>query len=227
MTAEEKIFGRKRFLFDRLVPFGFEKTADGYRYKTDIMGGDFTAVVHITGDGEVNGGVTDNMNGEDYTQLHSESIQSAYVNTVRAAYEDALRRIADGCCRSVYFASEQANRIVGHVEEEYGVIPDFPFSDDDVTGVLRHTDTAKWFAIIMPVKMKTLFHNGDETPVDVMNLKACPDKVPELIKRPGVYRAYHMNHKMWISVTLNDALPDTEIQKLVDESFRLTGKKNS
>ena len=78
----------------------------------------------------------------------------------------------------------------------------------------------------MHVKMKTLFHNGDETPVDVMNLKVCPDKVPELIKRPGIYRAYHMNHKMWISVTLNDALPDTEIQKLIDGSFRLTDKKN-
>ena len=38
-------------------------------------------------------------------------------------YMSALRRIADECCRSVYFASEQANRIGGQVEEEYGVKP--------------------------------------------------------------------------------------------------------
>ena len=226
MTIEEKIFCRKRFAFERLVPFGFEKTEDGYIYKTDIMGGDFTAVIVVTSDGKAKGSVTDNMNGEDYAQLRRESIQSAYVSTVRAAYEDALRRIADECCRTVYFTSEQANRIVGHVEGKYGVIPDFPFPDDDGTGVLRHTDTAKWFAIIMPVKMKTLFKNGDETPLDVMNLKADPEKVPELIKIPGIYPAYHMNHKMWISLALNGVLPDTEIQKLVDESFRLTDKKN-
>ena len=225
MTAEEKIFGRKRFIFERLARFGFEKTEDGCIYETDIMNGDFTAVVRVGRDGTVKGIVIDNMNGEEYSPLCCESIQSAYVNTVRAAYEEVLSRIAEKCCRSVYFTSEQANRIAGYAEEKYGIIPDFPFSDDDVTGVLRHKDTAKWFAIIMPVKMKTLFHNGDETPVDVMNLKADPDKVPELIKTPGVYPAYHMNHKMWISVTLNDVLPDAEAQKLVDGSFILTDKK--
>ena len=227
MTAEEKVFGRKRFIFERLTRFGFDKTEDGYIYKTVFMDGDFTAVISVSENGKVRGSVTDNMNGEEYSQLRSESFQGAYVNTVRAAYEDVLLRIADECCKSVYFASEQAERAVAYTHAKYGVLPDFPFPDDDTTGVLRHKDTAKWFAIIMPVKMKTVLKNGDETPVDVMNLKADPEKVPELFKIPGIYRAYHMNHKMWVSLTLNGVLPDSEVEKLIDESFRLTDKKRN
>ena len=162
MTAEEKVFGRKRFIFERLTRFGFDKTEDGYVYKTVFMDGDFTAVISVSANGKVCGSVIDNMNGEEYSQLRSESIQGAYVNTVRAAYEEVLLHIAEECCYDVFFASGQANRTVAYVNSKYGVLPDFPFPDDDTTGVLRHKDSAKWFAIIMPVKMKTVVKNGDE-----------------------------------------------------------------
>ena len=225
MTAVEKVFGRRRFIQERLTHYGFAKTEDGYVYNTDFMDGDFSAVITVSDSGEVRGKVVDNMNGEEYYQLNSDGFQGAYVNTVRAAYEELLLDIAENCCYCVYFASGQANRTVAHVFDKYGVQPDFPFPDDDITGVLRHKDTAKWFAIIMPVKMKTVLKNGDETPVDVMNLKAEPGMIPELIKKPGVYPAYHMNHKMWISVMLNDALSDGDVAELISESFRLTDKK--
>ena len=225
MTFEEKVFGRRRFVFERLLRYGFVKTDNGYVCETGFMDGDFSAVISVSDSGEARGKVMDNMNGEEYSQLYNDSFQGAYVNTVRAAYEELLLDIAENCCYRVYFTSEQANRTVAHVFDKYGVLPDFPFPDDDITGVLRHKDTSKWFAIIMPVKMKTVLKNGDETPVDVMNLKAEPDAIPELIKKPGVYPAYHMNHKMWISVTLNDALPDEDVAELLSESYRLTDKK--
>ena len=225
MTFEEKIFGRRRFVFERLTRYGFAKTENGYVYETGFMDGDFSAVISVSNSGEARGKVMDNMNGEEYLQLYNDSFQGAYVNTVRAAYEELLLQIAENCCYRVYFASEQANRTVAHVFDKYGVLPDFPFPDDDITGVLRHKDTSKWFAIIMPVKMKTVLKNGDETPVDVMNLKADPDAIPELIKKPGIYPAYHMNHKRWISVTLNDSLPDEDVAELLSESYRLTDKK--
>ncbi|MBN2902659.1 MAG: hypothetical protein JTJ09_03670 [Enterococcus sp.] len=34
-----------------------------------------------------------------------------------------------------------------------------------------------------------------------------------------------MNHKYWISVVLDDQLDDDNVMRLIDESFRLTGKQ--
>ena len=58
--------------------------------------------------------------------------------------------------------------------------------------------------------------------VDVINLKADEKKTVFLHKIRGIYPAYHMNHKKWISVTLDDTLDDRDVMDLVDESFRLT-----
>ena len=58
--------------------------------------------------------------------------------------------------------------------------------------------------------------------VDVMNLKIDEQKKDELLSRSGIYRAYHMNHDKWISLTLDDSLTDKEIIDLVEESYQLT-----
>ncbi|MGP1597592.1 MmcQ/YjbR family DNA-binding protein [Peptoanaerobacter stomatis] len=37
-----------------------------------------------------------------------------------------------------------------------------------------------------------------------------------------MYPGYHMNHKHWISVVLNETLSDNEVMKLIENSFSLT-----
>ena len=44
----------------------------------------------------------------------------------------------------------------------------------------------------------------------------------ELRQIPGIYPAYHMNHKTWISVVLDETLPDEKILELIDTSYQLT-----
>ena len=41
----------------------------------------------------------------------------------------------------------------------------------------------------------------------------------------GIYPAYHMNHKSWISLALDDTLSDSLIMELVSKSYNLTRKK--
>ena len=64
--------------------------------------------------------------------------------------------------------------------------------------------------------------SGDDT-ADIINLKADP----EAYGRKGVYPAYHMNHKMWISVLLDDTLGDDEVMELISVSFLLTNNKGN
>ena len=75
------------------------------------------------------------------------------------------------------------------------------------------------------VRRGALTKNGDDTPVDVMNLKVDPVKAQDVLKIPGVYPAYHMNHKQWISVALDGTLTDGDVMELVGTSFDLTSNK--
>ena len=63
----------------------------------------------------------------------------------------------------------------------------------------------------------------DKKLVDVMNLKLDTFGADRIMSVPGIFPAYHMNHKLWISVLLDDTLSDEEVMILVDDSFRLTG----
>ena len=227
MTVEEKVFARKRFSVGSMLRFGFEKTENGYEYTTDFMDGDFSAKIFVSDDGVVSGEVFDVMNGEDYPQMRNESFQGGYVNSVRASYEKLLVHIAAECCTEVLFACDQSNRIAAMIEKRYKVVPDFPWkeSEHERSGVFRHKDSSKWFALIMNVKRGVLFNSGDDGRVDVINLKADSEKMTELYKIEGVYPAYHMNRKYWISATLDDRIADERLLPLIDDSFDLTDRK--
>ena len=239
---EDKVFQRKRPVTERLIRKGFRKTAEGYQFETEFMDGEFFAVLQFDKNGKFTGQVIDQMNGEEYAPLRMESYNGAYVNTVRNAYEELLKDIADSCCTETVFVSEQSNRIAGLILERYGVSPDFPFgeSPDEAYGTFRHGDNRKWFALIMNIKLAALLRTKNkvaacsgnreenekpDSRIDIVNLKILPEKGKTLRSEKGIYPAYHMNHVHWISVVLNDTLSDDRVMELVDESFRLTKQR--
>lgn len=224
---EERIFERKKIVRERALAYGFRPLGAELVFSRDFFSGDFRAEVRVAADGTVSGRVIDLMNDEDYAPLRAEGMRGAYVSSVRAAYEKILREIAAACCDEYLFASEQANRIARRIKERYGVSPDFPFDDgkDRTAGVFRHTDSGRWFGLIMRVKKSVLAGETETTRIDAMNLKADPAGIPELWKTDGVYPAYHMNRKYWISVALDGRLSDDEAMALIERSFQLTEKK--
>ena len=110
---EQKIFSRMRFDTERMESYGFARKGTGYVLEKVFMDGDFTAVVTVNESGQVRGRVLDNMNDEEYLQLRMPNYTGAYVNTVRAAYEEVLRDIAESCCSEVAFASDQSVKLSG------------------------------------------------------------------------------------------------------------------
>ena len=87
-------------------------------------------------------------------------------------------------------------------------------------GVFRHLDNNKWFSLIMYVSLDALLKDGNTRMVNIMNLKS-----EEHYDIDGIYPAYHMNHKSWISLALDDTLSDSLIMELVSKSYNLTKKK--
>ena len=225
--TEDMIFARRRFDPYAAKRFGFTLKSGKWRYDEELPEGDLIASIAVAEDGKTECRVIDKMNDEEFLPLRAENYQGAYIGAVRSAYEDLLRRIADECFKEVIFAHDQSNRIAVLIKERYGVEPDFPFDEEPhkKSGVFRHPENLKWFALMMDLTMTKLTKDGDTSPVGVVNLKADKDLIPSVIEKDGVFPAYHMNHKHWISVTLNDVISDEEVMSLVADSFDLTKKK--
>ena len=112
-----------------------------------------------------------------------------------------------------------------HVEEVYGILPDYPFDGDGVTAVFRHRRNRKWFAIVMRISASKL-GLPDTGTVDVVNLKCAPEMLPSLWQEAGIFPAYHMNKRHWITAVLDGRTPDELLTCLVGVSFDLTdGRK--
>lgn len=111
-----------------------------------------------------------------------------------------------------------------HIADLYGITPDYPFEEDFVTAVFRHRGNRKWFAIAMRIPRGKLGLPGD-APIDVVNLKVSPEMLPSLWQEAGVYPAYHMNKKHWVTVALDGSAPDEVVTFLTGVSFDLTAQK--
>lgn len=102
-----------------------------------------------------------------------------------------------------------------HLRNMGGVTVDQPFDEDFTTWVGRHTDSRKWFALIMEV-------NGRSA----VNMKCDPMEADFLRSiYEGVTPAYHMNKTHWNTVYLDADVPDEELIRMTENSFSLTDKK--
>jgi len=114
-------------------------------------------------------------------------------------------------------------QVFTYVKRKYKVEPDHPFQGDSDSAVLRHSDTGKWFALLMSVRADKLGHDSEER-LEVITMKSEPMLIDSLIRKEGYHRAYHMNKTQWLTIELNGGVPEEEIKRLIDMSFGLTEK---
>ena len=222
MGIEEGLFKRKRVILEKLIPFGFVQTEQGYVYRELMLSGDFEVEVHLDKEGQVTGRVIDVDLGEEYTALHVTTAVGNFVGQVREAYLAVLSRIVEACFENQPFISQQMNRLARQIAQEWGDSLDYPFEKYPVYSSYRIG--GKWYALIFPLQWKKL---GDfpeeiaEQTVEVVNLKVAPTDMEELLDKDGIYPSYHMSKKSWISLVLNDSLSDDEVWNLLENSRRL------
>jgi len=111
-----------------------------------------------------------------------------------------------------------------HIASVYGIKPDYPFPGDFVTGVFRHPENRKWFAIAMQIPKSKLGIREDGL-MDVVNIKYSPEVPLALHGYPGIYPAYHMNRKHWLTLALDGSVDTPTLTFLLEGSFHLTKNK--
>ena len=111
------------------------------------------------------------------------------------------------------------------VFDRYNVRADYPFEEDFVTGIFRHEDNRKWFAIAMKIPKNKLGLSGDEV-IDVVNFKCAPEVIESIVGvEGGIFPAYHMNKTHWLTVALDGSCDEETVSWLLDASFELTREK--
>ncbi|MBQ7715146.1 MAG: MmcQ/YjbR family DNA-binding protein [Clostridia bacterium] len=116
------------------------------------------------------------------------------------------------------------DRIIEYQINKYGSRPEYLWKDTPDCAIFRHSENRKWFSLFMTVSYSKFGLDGDA--VDVLNLKTGdPVFTDFIIEEPGIFRAYHMNKREWISVLLDGSVPEDEIYALIDRSFAVTAPK--
>ena len=112
----------------------------------------------------------------------------------------------------------QRERITQYIQDTYGTEAEYLWADSPGNAVFRHPASKKWYAAMMHVLPEKLGFKGEE-PLDVMDIKCDTIMIGSLLMEKGFLPAYHMNKNHWISILLNDSVPDDQIFPLLELSY--------
>ena len=216
-----EIFKSYQFNKEKANSYGFVENGEIWTYSCQILQGDFIMTVSITPD-NVSFQVFDKETGDLYPQVHIESMRGSFVGSVREACLEILHQIRKACFDVQDFICPQTKRIMDQIQEKYGDQLEYLWEKSPDTAVLRHEGNQKWYAVLMRIPWDKL-EKGREGLVEAVNLKH--DQVADLLSQKGIYPAFHMNKRYWLSLALDDSLQDEEVIELIERSWNLTVKK--
>ena len=211
---------------EKLQVFGFKKRGEEFVYSQEMMNGDFLLQLKLQGE-KLDYQVLDQETGDEYVQVKMEQMMGELVGQVREARQELFLMIRTNCFDEVGFLYEQSRRLQEYVARIYDGRLEYLWENSSKNsnlhaGVFRHQDTKKWYGIFMTIDWSK-FENGKTGQIEVLNVKN--NQVSDSLKKTGIYPAFHMNKKYWLSLPLDDTLTDTELFSLLDKSFELTQKR--
>ena len=184
MNIEKEIIKECILDKDKLIPFGFIKEKDNYKYITNIMNNKFRVEIIINANNELIGKIYDIETNEEYTNFRVENL-GAFSNSVKEEYINILKNIVSNCYISHYFSFNQTNRIVNEIIKKYNVSPEFLWDKYPSYGIFRSKTSNKWFAAILNVD-KSKVINNESGEIEIINVKV-DDLVNSYLKEKGIF----------------------------------------
>lgn len=119
---------------------------------------------------------------------------------------------------------KQRGRLFRYIEDFYGAEPEHLWAKYPSYAVFRHKASRKWFAAVLDIP-KSKLGLSDEGYVDILDLKCDPVLVGSLLAGDGFFPAYHMNKNTWVSILLDETVPDGRIFPLLEWSYESVSPK--
>lgn len=219
----QQILSDRRADPEKLRAYGFRETDGAYLYEQPLLSGAFTLRVRVCADG-ADACLIDAATDEPYTLFLVEDAQGSFIGEVRAAYCDALSAVADACFAKTVFQSGYSQSVIEYARNTYGDELEFLWEKSPKNAILRRRDNRKWYAALLTVSKSKLGAFPDEE-IEVLDLRAAPEAIPDMVDGKRVFAGYHMNKKHWITLPLDGTLPAEEICAMLDTSYALAKGK--
>lgn len=213
----QQIFSDRRADPEKLRAYGFRETDGAYLYEQPLLSGAFTLRVRVRAD-EADACLIDAATDEPYTLFLVEDAQGSFIGEVRAAYCDALSAVAEACFAKTVFQSGYSQSVIEYARNTYGDELEFLWEKSPKNAILRRKDNRKWYAALLTISKSKLGAFPDEE-IEVLDLRAAPEAIPDMVDGKRVFAGYHMNKKHWITLPLDGTLPAEEICAMLDTSY--------
>lgn len=215
---EEGLLKDKNWQRDKLLAYGFQQEEDGLIFCQSIMDGQFEVRIRIKIPAQAWACVWDMAMGEAYHAVHIKGMTGSFVGEVRKHYHTILKQVVRACSQKESFQSLQGKRLVNYLAETFQEYPDYPFKKAPDIAVMRYPSNQKWYALIARIPWSALLQSDTDEEVEMINVKVAPTQIEEFLKKPGIFPAYHMSKKHWVSIVLDDTLSDAELVAFVKKS---------
>lgn len=100
-----------------------------------------------------------------------------------------------------------------------------PFEKTEAMGFTVE-EQGKWYALMMVVPLQKLGVASQANAL-ILNVKIHPEDKGRLIATDGIFEAYHMNKKHWISIALNVCSDDALVKECIYTSYKCVAKKDN
>lgn len=218
----DEIFRYYAVNFNRLEKFGFKKEGNNYVYKTLILDGSFEMLIYVSLDGKVKTKVLDSVSGEEYI-LHLVGGIGEFVGKVRLEFEKILTEVRDSCFDRSVHSSPQTKRVIEFIGEKFNGKLEYLWEKYPTDAIWRRSDNKKWYGLVMTIPKNKLNFETDEL-VEVMDVRAKPEFIDNVVDGKLFFRGYHMNKTHWLTFILDDSVEDSKIFSLIEESYNLAKK---
>lgn len=207
----------------RLLALGFAVADGTYAISYEILNGQLQMNVAITDTGAVSVRVLDADSGEEYVLVHTPTAGGAFVGAVIQACEEKLKMIAEDCFDYTIFKSEQAKQVIAYAENAHQDQLEFLWEKFSGNAILRRKDGGKWYAAFLTVAKEKLGRLERGT-IEIIDLRALPDEIEQLLAGETYFPGYHMNKKHWYTICLDGSVSTKEICERMEASYLLAKK---
>ena len=215
------IFRSAKIKKESLETAGFT-TTDGNTFSMNqtVSNGTFNANITLSlSEQTLTVHLFDSATGEKYALFDMPNSHGAFVASLREEVQQLIDEIKSKC----FETSDLKDDYIAWIKTQFGAEPDYPWPDDAPWSFVFRCPNEKWFALVMRIKYRQLGLTSDDE-VWVVNMKACQDKIPNLIDKKSIFPAWHMNKKHWITVLLTAATDFNKLCELTQKSWELVTK---
>lgn len=203
---------------ENLLAHGFQQGSSGYVRSYSLHQGEYSCQIQITKNA-MSILVHDVAADEEFLPFYVKHNQGAFVSEIRAEVNAIIEQLFDQC----FTRCDVKEQLLAYAQECFQTAPVYPWKDL-AHCVLKSSLHKKWYAIVMRIPYEALKIERQGS-VDIVNVKADPQMITQLIDRQHYFPAYHMNKKHWITILLDRNTDMDKVKELLHNSYLLVEGK--